>query len=71
LPTYVSNLEKIVNAMANKLDSMKIEKKRLLRDNEITSDVIDDILSNGPYMLGAYQVMKERRKTSGMSIKFN
>ena len=60
MPAYVINLEKTANAMINKLESLKVQKTRLLSDYEITSDVIDDILSNGPYMLGAYLVMKAR-----------
>jgi hypothetical protein len=60
LPMYVTSLEKTANAMIKELVSLKMQKARLLRDYEITTDVIDDILSNGPYMLGAYQVMKVR-----------
>jgi hypothetical protein len=60
LPTYYINLEKTVNTLITKLESLKLQEARLLSDYEITFDVIDDILSNGPYMLGAYQVMKVR-----------
>src|ERR687898_406160 len=40
MPAYVINLEKTANAMINKLESLKVQKTRLLSDYEITSDVI-------------------------------
>jgi hypothetical protein len=60
LPTYVGNLAGKAIALRKDLDLLRTKKERLLKDHEVISNVINDILSNGPYMLGAYQDMKTR-----------
>jgi transcriptional regulator with XRE-family HTH domain len=60
LPTYVNNLAAKATVIRKEIDLLCTKKERLLKDYEVTNDVINDILSNGPYMLGAHLDMKTR-----------
>jgi hypothetical protein len=60
LPTYVNNLAAKATVIRKEIGLLCTKKERLLKDYEVTNDVINDILSNSPYMLGAYLDMKTR-----------
>jgi hypothetical protein len=64
LPTYVGNLAGKATAIRKDLDLLRTKKEGLLQDYEVVIDVINDIICNGPYMLGAYQDMKTRLQES-------
>jgi len=55
LPTHISDLAGTATAIQNEIHLLQNKKERLLKDYNITMDVINDILGHGPYILGAYQ----------------
>ena len=58
LPTYINELNDRADAIRKEIDILKSKEERLLKHYRITADVIKDIISHGPYILGAYYDMK-------------
>lgn len=58
LPDYVKGLADRASTLRDEITLLKRTKQRILNDYLITMDTIEDILSNGPNMLGAYLKMK-------------
>jgi hypothetical protein len=61
LPAYVSNLESRATAIRKEIDLLRTKRVRLLREYEITTGVIKDIVSHGPYVVGAYFDIKAQK----------
>jgi hypothetical protein len=60
LPNYVDELADRVATTEKEIDVLIRKKEYALAQYEMTTDVIREILRNGPYMLGVYQKMKVR-----------
>jgi hypothetical protein len=58
LPAYINELNDRADASSKKIDILKSKEERLLKHYRMTVDVIKDIISRGPFMLGAYYDMK-------------
>jgi hypothetical protein len=60
LPNHLNLLATEIATTTKELELLRSKKERSLKGYEVTDNVINDILSNGPYMLGAYLDMKTR-----------
>jgi hypothetical protein len=69
LPDYVKELNIRAAMLRNEIGQLNWNKQRVLRDYDITMDTIEDILSNGPYMLGAYLKMKAQLREAKKELE--
>jgi hypothetical protein len=64
LHLYVDRLAYKAAELREQVDWLQILEKRFLKQFLITKDIVEDIASHGPYMLGAYLDMKARSQQS-------
>jgi hypothetical protein len=64
LHTYVNSLADRAAALRTKVDLLQTKEKRFLKHYMITVGTVKEIISRGPYMLGAYFDMKARAQMS-------
>src|SRR5919106_4231042 len=64
LAAYVNRLVDRAAALRTKVDLLQTKERRFLNHYMITMDTVKEIISRGPYMLGAYFDMKARSQMS-------
>jgi hypothetical protein len=64
LAAYVNRLVDRAVVLRTKVDLLQTKERRFLNHYMITMDTVKEIISRGPYMLGAYYDMKARAQMS-------